>query len=67
MSPNPDILDALGLPPLPSTSPDTIAALLWAREVLQQHITTTYAVTDPNGIGELKAVKIGGVDQWLHR
>ena len=66
MSPNPDILDALGLPPLPSTSPDTIAALLWTREVLQQHITTTYAVTDPNGIEELKAVKIGGVDQWLH-
>ena len=59
-------LSALGLPPLPSSSPDTIAALLWAREVLQQHLTTTYAVRDPKGIEELKPVKIGGVDQWLH-
>ena len=59
-------LSALGLPPLPSSSPDTIAALMWAREVLQKHQTTTYAVTDPKGIEELKPVKIGGVDQWLH-
>jgi len=63
---NIDIPAALGLPPLPSSSPDTIAALLWAREVLQKHLTTTYAVQDPNGIEELKSVKIGGVDQWLH-
>ena len=61
-----DISATLGLPPLPSTSPDTIAALMWAREVLQQHQTTTYAVTDPHGIEELKPVKIGGVEQWLH-
>ena len=56
----------LGIPPLPSSSPDTIAALLWAREVLQQHLTASYAVKDPNGIEELKPVKIGGIDQWLH-
>jgi pimeloyl-ACP methyl ester carboxylesterase len=56
----------LGIPPLLSSSPDTIAALLWAREVLQQHLTTTYAVNDPNGIEELKPIKVGGVDQWLH-
>ena len=61
-----DIPAALGIPPLPSQSPDTIAALLWAREVMQKHLTTTYAVTDPKGIEELKPVKIGGVDQWLH-
>ena len=56
----------LGIPPLPSHSPDTIAALLWARETLQAHQTRTYAVQNPEGIEELKAVKIGGVDQWLH-
>ena len=61
-----DIPAAFGLPPLPSTSPDTIAALMWAREVMQKHQTTTYAVTDPNGIEELKPVRIGGVEQWLH-
>ena len=61
-----DIPAALGIPPLPSQSPDTIAALLWAREVMQKHLTTTYSVTDPKGIEELKPVKIGGVDQWLH-
>ena len=32
-----DIQNALGIPPLPSQSPDTVAALLWAREVLQKH------------------------------
>lgn len=61
-----DISAELGIPPLPSQSPDTIAAVLWAREVLQNHLTTTYAVTDPKGIEELKSVKIGGIDQWLH-
>ena len=61
-----DVLAVLGLPPLPSQSPDTIAALLWAREVLQKHQETLYSVTDPKGIEELKPVKIGGVDQWLH-
>lgn len=61
-----DIPSALGLPPLPSTSSDTIATLLWAREVLQKHHATTYEVKDPKGIEELKAVKIGGVEQWLH-
>ena len=61
-----DIPAALGIPPLLSQSPDTISALLWAREVMQKHLTTTYAVTDPKGIEELKPVKIGGVDQWLH-
>ena len=61
-----DTLAAFGVPPFPSQSPDTIAVLLWAREVLQNHLTTTYAVTDPKGIEELKPVNIGGVDQWLH-
>ena len=61
-----DIPAALGLPPLPSTSPDSIGTLLWAREVIQKHRSTKYAVTDPKGIEELKAVNIGGVDQWLH-
>ena len=61
-----DFSTALGIPPLPSYGSETIEALLWAREVLQQHLTTTYAVKDPKGIEELKPVKIGGVDQWLH-
>ena len=61
-----EILKALGLPSLPSHSPDTIVALLWAREVLKEHQTTSYAVQDPKGVEELKPVKIGGVDQWLH-
>ena len=57
---------ALGIPALPSHSSDSIAALLWAREVLQQHTTTIYSVKDPKGIEELIPVNIGGVDQWLH-
>lgn len=61
-----DILKALGIPPLPSQSSDTIATLFWAREVLQKHLTSIYAITDPKGIEELKKVQIGGVDQWLH-
>lgn len=61
-----DLSAALGIPPLPSHSSDTIAALLWAREVLQKHQTTLYAVKDPKGIEELNSVVIGGVDQWLH-
>ena len=55
-----------GLPPLPSNSPDTIAALMWAREVLQEHQKRLYAVEDPEGIEELTSVTIGGVEQWLH-
>ena len=66
MSNNSDFSTALGIPPLLSHSPDTIAALLWTREILQQHLTTTYVVKDPNGIEELKPVNIGGIDQWLH-
>lgn len=61
-----DFAAELGLPPLPSHSPDTIAALMWAREVMQNHLKMTYEVKDPKGIDELKAVPIGGVDQWLH-
>lgn len=61
-----DVLASLGIPSLPSQSPNTIAALLWAREVLQKHQTMSYAVQDPKGIEELTAVTIGGVDQWLH-
>jgi proline iminopeptidase len=66
MTSNIDIPSALGLPPLPSNSPDTIAALMWAREVVQEHFNRSFAVTDPKGIEELRSVKIGGVDQWLH-
>ena len=61
-----DIISALGLPTLPSHSPDSIAALMWAREVFQNHLKTTYEVKNPKGIDQLKAIKIGGVDQWLH-
>jgi len=63
---NIDLSAALGIPPLLSHTSETIAALLWAREVLQERLATTYAVKDPKGIEELKPVKIGGVDQWLH-
>ena len=66
MASTPDISAALGLPSLPSTSPDTIAALLWAREVLQQHISNTYAVNDPKGIEELKSINLGNAEQWIH-
>ena len=61
-----DLSTALGVPSLPSYSSDSIGALLWAREVLQHHLTNTYAVKDPSGIEELKPIPIGGVDQWLH-
>jgi len=61
-----DLSTTLGIPPLPSQSSESVGALLWAREVLQQHQTTAYAVKDPKGIEELKPIKIGGIDQWLH-
>lgn len=60
------IFSALGIPPLPNTSADTIATLLWAREVMQTHNKVTYAVNDPDGVEELLSVDIGGVKQWLH-
>ena len=59
-------VSALGLPPLPAYDSKTIGALLWAREVLQEHLITTYAVKDPKGIEELKPITIGGIKQWLH-
>ena len=64
----PDDIQAplMGLPSIPSHSTEAISALLWAREVLQQHQTRTYAVTDPEGIEELRSVTIGGVEQWIH-
>ena len=61
-----DFCRALGLPALPSYGSDTIAALLWARDVMQKHTSSTYGVQDPKGVDELKKVKIGGVDQWFH-
>ena len=61
-----DLRAALMLPPLPSNSAETLATLHWARGVMHKHLTTSYAVTDPKGIEELKPIKIGGVDQWLH-
>ena len=66
MPKNVDFTAALGLPPLPVSSPDTIAGLLWARDVIQKHLTTVYSIKDSKGIEELKSVKICGVDQWLH-
>jgi hypothetical protein len=61
-----DIPAALGLPSLPSNSSDTIAGLMWARDILQKYLTTADAIADPKGIEELKSVKIGGVDHWLY-
>ena len=61
-----DILKNAGLPSFPYKSHDAIGALLWARELLQEHIRKSYAVQDARGIEELKPVNIGGVDQWLH-
>lgn len=61
-----NVLAEIGIPSLPSDSPDTIAALIWAREIVQKHMHATYSVKDPEGVEELKPVKIGGVDQWLH-
>lgn len=60
------IAAVLGLPPLPSQSSETIAALTWAREVVQKHLVTTYGVKDPEGVEELKSIEIGGIEQWLH-
>lgn len=59
-------LSALGLPPLPSHSSEVISTMLWAREVLQKHLGSTYSINDPKGIEELKPVNICGIDQWLH-
>ncbi len=33
---------------------------------MQMHIKSKYSVSDPKGIEDLKAIKIGGVDQWVH-
>ena len=60
------IMGALGIPPLPSCSSESVSALMWAREVMQDHLKRLYAVTNPKGIEELKSISIGGVDQWLH-
>lgn len=66
MGKNIDIYEAMGIPPLPNNNPDTIAALLWARDLFRKHRATTYKIRDPKGIDELKPIKIGGVEQWLH-
>ena len=66
MSRTTNILASLGLSDLPLINSETVSILLWAREVMQKHQATTYAVRDPKGIEELKSVKIGGVDQWVH-
>lgn len=66
MATNINILAGLGLPPLPSTGPETIATLMWAREVLQKHQASIFEVRDPKGIEELKSLKIGGSTQWIH-
>ena len=60
-----DLFAALGIPPLPSHNSESIGALLWTRETLQQHLTTTYEVKDSKGIEELKPIKIGGIDQLI--
>lgn len=61
-----ELFDAFGIPPLPSKSPDAITTLVWARDVLQQHLNNTYVVKSPKGIEELKSIEINGTDQWLH-
>ncbi len=66
MKKNINLHAALGIPALPQNNATTFSALLWAREVLQKHLAITYSVSDPKGIEELKSVKIGGVEQWLH-
>ena len=66
MNKNIDLLEALGLPALPSDRSEVTTTLLWAREILQKHLAATYAVKNPQGIEELRSIKIGGVDQWLH-
>ena len=66
MSKNIDILSKLGLPSLPPEGSGTVSALLWAREVLQEYFTNTYAVNDPKGIEELKSINLGSIEQWVH-
>ena len=62
-----NLSEELGVSSFPSNiNSEKVSALLWARETMQEHISTTYSVRDPEGIEELQAVKIGGVDQWLH-
>lgn len=60
------ISTAFGLSLPPSTTSDSTANLIWAREVLQKHISNSYAVTDSKGIEELTCLNIGGVEQWIH-
>ena len=66
MSTHKAISAAFGFSIPPSAGPEALPNLLWAREVLQKHITDSYAVTDPKGIEELTPIKIGGVEQWIH-
>jgi len=61
-----DLCDVIGLPPLPSQSRDALSTLVWVRRALKDHLKKSYAVSHERGIEELKSVKIGGVDQWLH-
>ena len=61
-----DLCERLGIPSPPNLNPDTISALLWVREVLQEHSKIAYSVRNPKGIDELRAIKIGDVDQWFH-
>ena len=66
ISKNVELLKKLGIHSLPSRSAETIQAVFWMREVLQKHLSICYGVREKNGIEELKAIKIGGVEQWLH-
>lgn len=50
MSEAKNIIKSFSLPSLPSSSPPMIAAGLWSREVLSKHSTTSFSVTNPNGI-----------------
>ena len=40
------------------------SALLY-RKYLQHKVAEELAITSPNGINSLEAVRIGGIDQWI--
>src|SRR5260370_17034237 len=43
----------------------TLASALLYRKYLQHEVFEGRAITSPDGIDSLKAVRIGGIDQWV--